>query len=126
MNNAISLHSRLKEAREFRGWTLQHTANMMGVTQDTLRGWESGKTVPRVNRLLMVAGVLGVPLKWLLTGAEDLDPGLDSRTRLDIIAAKLDEAVKMTSALQTRLNEVSAEVAIARRINAHLDQLAEV
>lgn len=47
---------------------------------ETLQRWEDDAADPRANRLQMLAGMLGVSLMWLLTGAgEGLDGPPESR-----------------------------------------------
>ena len=41
---------------------------MLGVKTATLRNWEDDLSEPRANRLNMLCGILGVSLRWLLTG----------------------------------------------------------
>jgi transcriptional regulator with XRE-family HTH domain len=35
--------------------------------------WENERSSPRANRLAQIAGILGVPLVWLIAGEEDED-----------------------------------------------------
>jgi len=63
-----TLGDRLAAAREAAGLTQSALATRLGVRQKTLRGWESDLSEPRANRLQMLAAMLGVSLRWLLTG----------------------------------------------------------
>ena len=56
-------------ARSARGMSYKQLASQMGVKKSTLENWEKGKTVPRANRLNQLAGVLNVPLLWLIAGS---------------------------------------------------------
>ena len=42
---------------------------MPSIKTGTLRNWEDDLSEPRANRLSMLGGILGVSLRWLLTGA---------------------------------------------------------
>jgi len=68
-----TLGDRLTAAREAAGMTLSEAAARLGVRGKTLRDWENDVSEPRANRLQMLAALLGVSLRWLLTGQGD-DP----------------------------------------------------
>lgn len=62
---------RLAGAREASGMSQKDLARRLGVRLKTLHAWENDMTDPRANRLQMVAGMLNVSLRWLLTGEGD-------------------------------------------------------
>jgi HTH-type transcriptional regulator, cell division transcriptional repressor len=64
-----TLGGRIVNAREALGFTTAELALRLGVTEETLANWENDRAEPRSNRLSMLAGLLGVSLSWLLTGA---------------------------------------------------------
>lgn len=66
-----TLGDRLVAAREAAGLTQSALATRLGVRSKTLRGWENDLAEPRANRLQMLAAMLGVSLRWLLTGEGD-------------------------------------------------------
>ena len=43
-------------------------AKEMGVTQQTVSDWRTGKTAPRINKLEKLARVCGVSPTWLIAG----------------------------------------------------------
>ena len=59
---------RLTAAREAAGLSQKELARSIAVDTSRLRRWEDDLTEPRANRLQMLSGVLGVSLRWLLTG----------------------------------------------------------
>lgn len=65
---------RLAGAREAAGLTQEELAQRLGVRLTTLQHWEDDLAEPRGNRLQMLAGMLNVSLRWLLTAEGD---GLD-------------------------------------------------
>ncbi len=65
---------RLAAARAARGLSQDEVAARLGVRQRTLRSWEDDQAEPRANRLQMLAGVLGVSLRWLMTGVGEGGP----------------------------------------------------
>ena len=101
-----TLGDRLTAAREAAGLTLTELATRLGVRSKTLRDWENDVSEPRANRLQMLAALLGVSLRWLLTGQGDDVP------------APGDPAGNEVPALKAALGEV-------RRLRADLVQAAE-
>jgi HTH-type transcriptional regulator, cell division transcriptional repressor len=66
-----TLGDRLAAAREAAGLGQADLATRLGVRAKTLRDWENDQSEPRANRLQMLAALLGVSLRWLLTGQGD-------------------------------------------------------
>jgi transcriptional regulator with XRE-family HTH domain len=60
---------RLAGAREAVGLTQEEFARRLGVKLKTVEAWENDLSEPRANRLQMMAGLLNVSIRWLLTGA---------------------------------------------------------
>ncbi|MGL4239187.1 helix-turn-helix domain-containing protein [Tabrizicola sp.] len=66
---------RLSGAREAAGLTREEFATRLGVRLKTVAAWENDASEPRGNRLQMLAGMLNVSMRWLLTGVgDDLEP----------------------------------------------------
>jgi len=83
-----TIGGRIGRSREALGIDIAELATKIGVKPETMRGWERDRAEPRANKLIMLAGILGVSPAWLIggygEGAEDVD--LDDTGR----AAKLD------------------------------------
>ncbi|ROT96342.1 helix-turn-helix domain-containing protein [Histidinibacterium lentulum] len=72
---AATFGDRLAAAREAAGMTQKELAKRVGVKVTTLARWEDDQAEPRANRLQMLSGMLGVSLRWLLTGTgEGVEP----------------------------------------------------
>ncbi|MFN3952997.1 MAG: helix-turn-helix domain-containing protein [Pararhodobacter sp.] len=82
-DDQATLGDRLAAAREAAGLSQSALAGRLGVRLKTLRGWENDLAEPRANRLQMLAAMLGVSLRWLLTGEGDgvAPPITDEQTR---------------------------------------------
>jgi transcriptional regulator with XRE-family HTH domain len=98
-DDVATFGDRLLAAREAAGLGQAELATKLGVRDKTLAAWEEDLAEPRGNRLQMLAGMLNVSLRWLLTGiGDDLDepgtaPGLTLPARLvlaDITRIKTD------------------------------------
>ncbi len=83
-----TLGDRLAAGRDAAGMTQAQLAQRLGVRAKTLRDWEDDVSEPRANRLQMLAALLGVSLRWLLTGeGDDVAPP-------DAQGAAIDPALK--------------------------------
>lgn len=104
---------RLAGARETAGLSQEDLAQRLGVRLTTLQAWEEDLAEPRGNRLQMLAGMLNVSLRWLLTAEGDgLDaPAGEATQAPDAAAAALADLAR----LQTRAAALAAEIAAVER-----------
>ncbi|MEM6897934.1 MAG: helix-turn-helix domain-containing protein [Pseudomonadota bacterium] len=101
-----TLGDRITGAREAAGLSQQSLSKRLGIKLRTLKEWEDDLSEPRANKLNMLAGVLNVSLRWLMTGrGEDLMPSDAVVTEGEVAAlrAKLLEALDMLDRMQDRL-----------------------
>ena len=93
---------RLKNARKASAMSQEQMANRIGVTAGTIASWEKAESVPRANRMQMIASLLNVPLLWLLggsqqvpetgAGSEDLQQKLsDVNAKMLALSASIEE-----------------------------------
>ena len=83
---------RLADARETLGMSVEDLAARLGVKPATLAAWENDTRDPRANRVSMLAGLLNVSLRWLLTGeGEGLDAPVAARDVPDDMSGILTE-----------------------------------
>ena len=68
MSVQSSTGSRIKLTRTRLGLSLQQVADRVGVTRESLANWENDRSEPRGVKVMKLAGVLQVPMIWLLTG----------------------------------------------------------
>lgn len=78
---ASTYGDRMTWAREASGMTAPDMARRLGVRLTTVQAWEADRSEPRANRLQMMAGMLNVSIRWLLTGQGD---GLTAPPRDDV------------------------------------------
>ena len=73
-----TLGGRITRARDLAGLTVEDAASRIGVTDETLAEWESDRSEPRANKIMILAGVLGVSPAWLISGAGEApqSPGI--------------------------------------------------
>lgn len=101
-----TLGDRLAAARDASGMTQGKLAQRLGVAVKTLRDWENDVSEPRANRLQMLAALLGVSLRWLLTGeGNDVGaPDADAKTQDPKLVSSLTE-LRGVRAEMLRLSE---------------------
>jgi len=71
MNDPTFIGYQIANARETKGLSSLQLSKRVGVEEATLLNWENERSSPRANRLAQLAGILGVPLAWLIAGGED-------------------------------------------------------
>ncbi len=86
-DDAATFGDRVAGAREAVGMTQADLARRLGVKLTTVQAWEDDRAEPRANKLQMMAGVLGVSIRWMLTGEGDGPDGPDAGIAPDLRAA---------------------------------------
>jgi len=66
--DAAAFGDRVAGARDVTAMSQAQLARRMGIKKSTLLGWEQDLSEPRANKLSMLAGILNVSIKWLITG----------------------------------------------------------
>ena len=113
---STTLGDRIEHARSAKGFDQPQLARRIGVKAKTLQNWESDRSEPRPEKLTKLAGLLDVPLIWLMTGdTPEATRPVESDASTAAIARKLERAVAMQQELASLLIEVSADVARLRR-----------
>ena len=124
MTSQTTMGSRIEQARNQVGLSTAQLARRIAVKRQTLENWENDRSEPRADRLMKLAGVLQVPLIWLLTGDTPREStSQPSATETSRITGKLERAVAMQQDLAALLIEVSADV---RRLQRELDEDQEL
>lgn len=79
---AVILGARIRTLREQKGFTQAELAAMLDVTENAVTQYETGRAVPKSERLQILAASLGVSVEWLLTGG-DPDETVRAQTKLE-------------------------------------------
>jgi transcriptional regulator with XRE-family HTH domain len=88
-----TLGGRLQNARARQGLSISDFAKLSGVQKKTLMNWELDRSEPRSNRLIQLAGVLGVQATYLLNGQRG-DIPLPQRSKDGVKAVLADLEAK--------------------------------
>lgn len=110
-----SIGNRLRIARENADISKEQLARRIGVSVRVVESWEDGGSVPRGNRLQILAGILNISLRWLLEGGEGDEA--DSRS----------DAPDSIEAMHSELQRLYATLGQAKaNVKQSLDRLAEI
>ena len=126
MNESTLVGYQIVKAREAKGLSSFQLAKRLGVEEVTLLDWENERGSPRANRLAQIAGVLGVPLAWLIAGEEDKDvteydsPDLKETASIE---SKLENAEQLIQQLSALVVDLRGQT---RRVQRELDVSSEI
>ncbi len=121
MNDHTLVGYQIAKARETKGLSSLQLARSVGVEEATLLNWESERSSPRANRLAQIAGILGVPLAWLIAGEEDEDvteydtPNLKETASIE---SKLEDAEHLIKQLTALVDDIRGQT---RKFQQDLD-----
>ena len=93
-----TIGERIREARLAHGWTHEELARRMNVNWRTVQRWQKGKP-PRLQTLLRLADVLGVPHGYFVDVGDSLTTLNELRERVDALAAQVDALSRALAAL---------------------------
>ncbi|WP_424984580.1 helix-turn-helix domain-containing protein [Microbulbifer sp. S227A] len=116
--DAATFGDRVAGAREAADMSQAELARRLGIKKSTLIGWEDDISEPRANRLSMLAGVLNVSIKWLLTGEGEGPAAPDELTVGDDFAGVLAELREIRAVMRTNAER-------AARVEKRLRQLVQ-
>ena len=107
----MTLGGRLYAARRNAGMNLNLVASLLGVRTSTLKSWENDRSEPRINKLVSLAGLLGVSPTHFL--AEEGHDGVDgsaikgNRGKLvEMLKAEMSCAHEQQKQLNERLRKI--------------------
>ncbi|HPQ96499.1 MAG: helix-turn-helix transcriptional regulator [Thiothrix sp.] len=106
MENML-LGDRIRKAREKNDLTQEQLALRLGVKKSTIDKWEQETSTPRVNRLTTLAGILNVPLLWLMAGGDRVpEPGPELLSSSELMAHKVQLIRQRVQEVETLLQEL--------------------
>ena len=112
--NSVSdptMGGRIAMARVARGFSQGQLATRLGVMAKTLKNWETDRSEPRGNKFVILAGLLGVPLMWLMTGDDTAQvTGTDNYAETLTLATKMERLLSLHQQSTTLILELQEEV----------------
>ena len=107
----MTLGGRLYASRQNAGMSLNLVAGLLGVKSSTLKSWENDRSEPRVNKLVALAGLLGVSPTHFL--AEEGNDGVDVSTEkgsrgklVKLLKDEMSNAREQQKQLSQRLRKI--------------------
>ena len=110
----MTLGGRLYASRQNAGMSLNLAARLLGVKASTLKSWENDRSEPRVNKLVALAGLLGVSPTHFL--AEEGDDGLN-------MSAKKGSRKELVKMLKEEISHAREE---QKKLNQRLRKIDEL
>ena len=105
-NEEMTLGGRLHASRQNSGMSLHMVANLLGVKSSTLKSWENDQSEPRVNKLVALAGLLGVsPTHFLAEEGNDGEHISTIKGRRSRLINMLKEEMSQALEQQKKLNQ---------------------
>ena len=117
-----TLGGRIAFARARAGLSTAQLARRLGVKTRTLANWEREATVPRTNRLVMLAQFLNVTPAWLLEGEADYAPQAASpgiaqiKERLEQARGTIEGLSNLVEDLEQQLEDALEDAARRRDV----------
>lgn len=94
-NDSDTVGGRISRARDAAGLSIAVLSRRVGVKPSTLQAWENDRSEPTVERLSQLAGMLNVPVVWLLHGVGDAPVDDIGPDPLAAIAVQLERLKRM-------------------------------
>ena len=102
----MTLGGRLYSSRQNAGMSLNLASRLLGVKASTLKSWESDRSEPRVNKLVALAGLLGVsPTHFLAEEGHDGEDEIALKGPRGKLVEMLKEEMSCAHEQQKHLNE---------------------
>ncbi len=116
-----SLGERIFDLRQKNGLSLEQLSRQLGVRARTLKNWETDRSEPRINKLVALAGLLGVAPTYLIaregyggsadTGipagpSSDIQAVAGLRRQLDELESKHKQSLKLIRQMRKQIQDL--------------------
>ncbi|MEH6526970.1 MAG: helix-turn-helix transcriptional regulator [Sneathiella sp.] len=106
-----TMGGRITMARTARGFSQAQLATRLGVMAKTLKNWETDRSEPRGNKFVTIAGLLGVPVMWLMTGEDSASDSIAGNPVETLnLATKMDKLLSLHQQSSALILELQGEV----------------
>ncbi|VVT15508.1 helix-turn-helix transcriptional regulator [Hoeflea sp. EC-HK425] len=110
-----TLGGRITRARDLASLTLEEAASRIGVTDETLSEWESGRSEPRANKIMTLAGVLGVSPAWLISGAGEAPQSPGISVAVDEMSGEINRLRELAAQISTCIETLESRLVTLTR-----------
>lgn len=121
-NAPATFGARVLAARTAQGLGRDRLATKLGVTSKTITAWEADRSMPRSNKTQMLAAMLNVSLRWLLSGRSELESeGITIPLSDDDASASIRNILSEMRELKSELTDSTQKLTrLERRLQAAL------
>lgn len=110
-----TLGGRITRARDLASLTLEEAASRIGVTDETLSEWESDRSEPRANKIMTLAGVLGVSPTWLISGAGEAPQSPGISVAVDEMSGEINRLRELAAQISTCIETLESRLVTLTR-----------
>ncbi|MDP2120591.1 MAG: helix-turn-helix transcriptional regulator [Hoeflea sp.] len=110
-----TLGGRITRARDLAGLTLSDAASHIGVTDETLGEWESDRSEPRANKIMTLAGVLGVSPAWLISGVGEAPQAPGMSVAVDEMSGEINRLRELALQITATVEVLESRLATLTR-----------
>ncbi|MBW8640417.1 helix-turn-helix domain-containing protein [Hoeflea sp. WL0058] len=125
VNQSFDIHDqddtiggRISRARDALELSTAQLARRLGVKTETVQAWENDRSEPRSNRVIMLAGMLGVSPTWLLTGIGELPSTPAVNSELHVMMTQLSKLKRAHASMGKMIDTLEQE---AERMSRQLE-----
>jgi transcriptional regulator with XRE-family HTH domain len=111
-----TLGGRITRARDLASLTLEEAASRIGVTDETLSEWESDRSEPRANKIMTLAGVLGVSPAWLISGAGEAPQSPGISVAVDEMSGEINRLRELAAQISTCIETLESRLVTLTRV----------
>jgi len=91
-DDLMTIEERIQELRKSKGLSQEQLAEMLGVSRQAVSKWESGQSLPEVEKLIAMGEFFGVTIDYILKG-DVLPTQDDSKQRTAPLGSQIVSAV---------------------------------
>jgi HTH-type transcriptional regulator, cell division transcriptional repressor len=105
-----TLGGRITHARDLANLTVEDAASRIGVTTETLSEWETDRSEPRANKIMTLAGVLGVSPAWLISGTGDAPQSQGMSVAVDEMKGEINRLRELAQQIATSVESLESRL----------------
>ena len=87
----LTIEERIQELRKGKGLSQEQIADVLGVSRQAVSKWESGQSLPEIEKLLSMSELFGVTIDYILKG--ETPPVQDDKRRAARVGSQVVSAV---------------------------------
>lgn len=89
----MTIEERIQDLRKCKGLSQEQLADILGVSRQAVSKWESGQSMPEVEKLIAISELFGVSVDYILKGDTPMPPVQDNNRHDAKIVSQVFSAV---------------------------------